>query len=249
MLYSKNLLLAMLKSIAFKTGLDLKRTVSQSTLESHLHFAIKLYDIDLVIDVGANQGQFGQLLRIIGYKGRILSFEPLFSAFDTLRKEAQRDRNWTAVNLALGSKSGTLEINEYESSEFSSALTPTTFADERFGLSRSIRGKHFTPMETLDRYLEQHPERAKRIFLKMDTQGYDLNVFAGAMNTMSRIFLLQSEISFQPVYDGIPDYKTSLLKFTNSGYFVTGIFPVSRGKDLSMIEADVVVARSFEDEE
>lgn len=244
MLYSNNSFLAMVKSLTFKAGLDLKRTVSQSTLESHLHFAIKSRCIDLVIDVGANQGQFGQLLRIIGYKERILSFEPLFQPFETLRKEAQKDGNWTAVNIALGSESGVLEINEYESSEFSSALIPTPLGDEKFGLSRSLRGKRFVPMETLDIYLEQHPEEAKRIFLKMDTQGYDLNVFSGALKTMHKIFLLQSEISFQPVYEGIPDYKTSLLKFTNSGYSVTGIFPVSRGKDLSIIEADLVMART-----
>lgn len=243
MLYSNNRFLALVKSFAFKAGVDLKRTVSQSTLESHLHFAIKKYDIDLVVDVGANSGQFGQLLRMIGYRGRILSFEPLMSPFESLRARAHRDGNWTAVNLALGRDNGVLEINEYQSTEFSSALKPTTFAAERFGLSRSSFEKRMVPMETLSGYFGQNPDSAKRIFLKMDTQGYDFNVFAGCAPIISKIALLQSEISFQPVYEGVPDYKASLREYGSRGFFLTGIFPVSRDKDLSMIEADLVMAK------
>ena len=93
-----------------------------------------------------------------------------------------------------------------------------------------------------DRFLAEHvPDRERRIFLKMDTQGFDLEVFAGASQSLGRIRCLLSELSMTPVYDGMPHYLTSLVAFEEKGFVMSGLYPVNRNKDLSFIEVDCML--------
>lgn len=85
---------------------------------------------------------------------------------------------------------------------------------------------------------------ASRIYLKMDTQGFDLEVFAGASAVLDRIAGLQAEVAFQQIYDDVPDYHEALRTFEAQGFAVTGMFPVKRDrKSLRMIEMDCVMRR------
>src|ERR1700684_2872446 len=75
--------------------------------------------IDLVLDVGANVGQFGTSLRNRGYRGKIISFEPLESEYKKLAVVAASDGNWEAHQFALGAASGDATINVSDNSVFS----------------------------------------------------------------------------------------------------------------------------------
>jgi hypothetical protein len=69
----------------------------------------KLFDsfgINVVLDVGANVGLYAKDLRGARYKGRIVSFEPLSSAYSHLLKNKKADASWEAFNMALGDKEG-----------------------------------------------------------------------------------------------------------------------------------------------
>jgi hypothetical protein len=79
--------------------------------------------------------------------------------------------------------------------------------------------------------------------LKMDTQGYDLKVYRGAASSLGRVQAVVSELSFQPIYEGMPDYRQMLAEFESAGFAVSGLFPVSRNPDLSLIEMDCVLVR------
>src|SRR5215210_642812 len=78
--------------------------------------------IDLVFDVGANDGHFGLWLRECGYRGRIVSFEPIRAVFDLLKARADEDGDWEAHPVALGERPGKAVINVAELSVFSSLL-------------------------------------------------------------------------------------------------------------------------------
>lgn len=82
-------------------------------------------EIDVVMDVGANVGQFGESLRDGGYRGRIVSFEPIEAPFQTLSRKAAADGNWEAHHCGLGAVSGTAALNVSELSVFSSILGMT----------------------------------------------------------------------------------------------------------------------------
>ena len=233
-----------LKKILRKFGLEIKRTVGQVSLESHLKSVLDKNQIDLVINVGANIGQYGDWLRFMGYKGDILSFEPLPSAFKLLSEKSNKDKRWRSANIGLGDSKEVKYINEYENSSFSSILTVNDFASNRFsGLINSA--KVAISVDTLDNYLKKTPDyRNRRIFLKMDTQGYDLNVFRGAKCTLDACRAIQTELSFIDLYDGMPSYREVLHEFEADGYGVSGIFAISRNIDLQIIEADCVLIRS-----
>src|SRR5579863_3319899 len=83
-------------------------------------------NVDCVLDVGANSGQFGSELRVIGYRGLIVSFEPDPDVFIQLQARAANDPRWICKNLALGAEQGALQLNRMARSEFNSFFKPTT---------------------------------------------------------------------------------------------------------------------------
>src|SRR5690242_4934261 len=95
--------------------------------------------INCVLDVGANRGQFGMLLRRIGYRGWILSFEPVRSNYQILEKVAARHGPWRVFPHALGVTKCVSEINVTETTLFSSFLTPKAEMQKRFPQNRVVR--------------------------------------------------------------------------------------------------------------
>jgi len=85
-----------------------------------------------------------------------------------------------------------------------------------------------------------------RIYLKMDSQGYDLQVFAGASGCLPLVLGMQSEIALQQLYEGMPDYLTSLATYNSAGYSITSLIAVSRDESLSIIEFDCLMVRNSE---
>jgi len=224
--------------------LDVINTANMHTLRHNLTEVLRCYRIDTVLDVGANEGQFATMLReATGFPGAIHSFEPASRAFAKLMARAANDNNWHVHRLALGRSSGEVTLNVSEFSTFSSLLRPNVFGIETFSDIRVVNEEK-VPMSTLDSFVEEHfAGRDARILLKMDTQGLDLEVFAGAGESISRICALISELSLMPIYEKMPRYAEMLQTYENSGFAVSRIFPVNRTDDLSLIEADCLMVR------
>jgi len=206
------------------------------------------YAINLVLDVGANTGQFAQSLRReIGYAGRIISFEPVSSVFEKLQASTANDPAWSAMQCALGSEDSELAINVSESTVFSSFLQSSTYLSNQFGSSSVSSRREQVQVRRLDKYLQEllGPDLAQaRIFLKMDTQGFDLEVFAGATGILDRIFVLQSELSAVPIYERMPHLTESLAIYERKGLEVAGIYPLTRdAKTSRAIEYDCLMVR------
>ncbi len=218
------------------------------TIESHLQYLFEKLNINVVLDVGANRGQFGCLLREIGFEGDIISFEPLKEAFQELTQCSSEDKKWHIYNHALGSVSETTEINFTSSSVFASFLNPNEYAKEVRTDQVQVEQKETVEVKKLDEIFEEVISHCAgtdhRVYLKMDTQGFDQEVFKGAAETISRISALQSEIAILPLYEGMPDYIEAMTAFRNKGFELTGLFPVSRDNDsLILIEMDCVMRR------
>src|SRR6266566_3516361 len=69
------------------------------------------HGVDLVVDVGANDGGYATEIRRLGYKGHIASFEPLPDAMSRLNMKRRGDPRWDAFNLALGDKTGDVTMH------------------------------------------------------------------------------------------------------------------------------------------
>jgi FkbM family methyltransferase len=223
-------------------GYDFVRYPSRETYGEHIRELLKTLDIDLVLDVGAHHGEYGLLLRKLGYVGRIVSFEPVTVNFDVLAQCCASDPSWQALNLALGSEDADRPLNVMGDSFLNSFLAPSDVT--RVDGNRVERIDKVT-VRRLDGLFDQMvTDRARNVFLKMDTQGWDMEVLRGADACISRIGAVQSEIPLKAIYKGMPSFVEVITECNRLGLEVTGMFPVSRDtNNLAVVEFDCVMAR------
>jgi FkbM family methyltransferase len=210
-----------------------------------LWYVLKKLSINCVIDVGANRGQFGTLLRGIGYRGWIISFEPIKASYEELKKAAARRPPWRAFPYALGAADERREINVTEGNVFSSFLRPCEESQVRFPKNRTEKREE-VDVRRLDCILETclTDIPSPRIYLKLDTQGFDLPVLQGARAILPRVLGLQTEVSFHDIYHGMANFVESVSKFQAAGFEVVDFVTVNRDIDqLCAIDADCIMAR------
>ncbi len=158
--------------------------------------------VDLVVDVGANEGQFVGWMRDRGYTGRIVSFEPQRRVFEICRARWKGDPRWTGFHRALGEESGEMQMHVAGNSVSSSLLTMLDSHVEALPESAIVATEAVT-VSRLDETLGPEVLRnADRIYLKMDVQGFERNVLRGATGILDRIAFIELELSLVPLYSG-----------------------------------------------
>jgi FkbM family methyltransferase len=163
---------------------------------------LNAHGINTVLDIGANVGQTGKELRAHGYKGRIVSFEPVPSAHAMLTAAAAKDPLWeVAPRTAVGAEAGEVTLHESESSDMSSVRAPE--ADLMTALPKTnVVASHPTPVCTVAQIVAQYCTPADRVFVKVDTQGYEKQVLDGFGDAWPRIAGIQMEMSLFSLYSG-----------------------------------------------
>lgn len=179
----------------------------------------RMLSINCILDVGANHGRYGETLRAIGYTGWILSFEPVSTSFDALSQRAARDACWRAFRFALGPSAGQAEIHVTDSDDFSSLLMPLKESQRRFPRNRVVRTET-VEVRRLDEVFEECTAGipSPRLYLKLDTQGFDLQVLQGAERMLPNVLALQTEVSFRAIYEGMPSYAEALRLFGGKAF-------------------------------
>jgi FkbM family methyltransferase len=192
---------------------------------------IKRHGVDLVLEVGANRGFYARHLRLMGYAGDIFSFEPDIATFAHLENKAKRDPPWKVFNCALGEAEGEMDFNVIHTGE-ETALKPLGELDVTL---RRV------PVRTIEELLRSEGVAdGRRIYLKVDTQGYDLNVFYG-LGSIAGVILLQSETSVVPLYEGMPHYTDALLCDEKAGYDLLDRFVVNRTPSGAVLKYDALM--------
>lgn len=180
--------------------------------------------VDLVIDVGANTGQFGSEIRGAGYAGRIVSLEPLSEAYGELRIRANRDGNWAAIRCAIGESDGESTIHVAGNSASSSLLDMLPAHEEAAPETRYVGDERVT-VRRLESILSEYAETCARPYLKVDVQGYELAVLRGAGTSLESVAAIQLELSLARLYHGAPMASEVDAFVTAAGYRLAGIEP------------------------
>jgi FkbM family methyltransferase len=234
--------------VVVRAGAD-ERTFQLAASEylctQHVTAMLDLYGVNCVFDVGANTGQYAKRLRRLGYRGRIVSFEPTADAYARLSEAAENDADWHVHRLGLG-REDTVSTIHTGWNTMNSLLPPSDYGRDRyqrFAKSRTeeirIRRLDGVMEEALDGIAEPRP------FLKMDTQGYDLEVFAGAGERIADFVGLQSEVAMLRLYEGSPRMGEAVATYEDSGFEVTGMYPVTREAATGrVVEFDCVMMRA-----
>jgi len=190
-----------LKALLNRAGIDVVR---HRPVPAHLQRRAHLlsrFGVTVVLDVGANTGIYARELRQIGYRGRIVSFEPLSSAYAALAAHAASDPAWEAVNVAMGAQPGEAVLNVAGNS-WSSSVRPMLDAHLSAAPESRYVGTETVRMETIDAVFGRYVRPDDRVWLKIDTQGHERDVLAGAAASLPRIETLQVEMSPVRLYEG-----------------------------------------------
>lgn len=213
------------KTLAQKFGIQISRYNPSESYEARIFRQIEVHKIDTVIDVGANDGGYGRGLRQGGYKGQILSFEPLPEAHPKLLATADKDPNWfIADRQAIGNMDGKIEINVAGNSTSSSILPMNTTHSDAAPQSKYI-GVVPVPISRLDSVKHAALDGARSILLKVDTQGYEMQVLQGAEELLSRVAGLQLELSRTPLYEGQALFLDIIEWLAQRGFSLWSVVP------------------------
>ena len=214
---------ALIKALAHRAGLDvMSLAYSRDYIyDRFLPGALKGHGIQAVIDIGANIGGYGELLRRVGFAGDIHSFEPCSQPFGELARKAAGDPRWHVYQKAASDRSGTAQIHTMVGSELNSFLSPRES-------SRKMTETGTEDVETVTLDGLDLPKAWSPTFVKIDTQGHDVKVMSGGRNVLRQAALIQSEVSFLPIYQGMPAFDEAIASLKELGFDVIGMFPVSR---------------------
>ncbi|HYS46461.1 MAG TPA: FkbM family methyltransferase [Rhizomicrobium sp.] len=201
------------------------------------------HGINAILDVGANQGHFGWDMRELGYRGRIVSFEPLKDAFAVLERASRADGQWTAANIGLGARDETSIINVAANSQSSSFL-PMLDAHSEAAPESVYTTQQPAAIRRLDGVFSDFCRRDDRIFLKIDTQGFEKNVLEGAHRVLDAVRLIQVECSFVPLYRGGHLIEEMIGYLRGLGYDPIEAMPAFYHRDSGhLMQADIIFFR------
>jgi FkbM family methyltransferase len=223
-----------------------KRRMNVLPERTHLRRLLAHLDVDCVFDVGANVGQYATALRRnIGFRGRIISFEPIPEAAAEVRSKAAHDPLWSVEEMALADVSETRPFHIMAANEFSSLSAPrrddVSLFDNLNQTARTIPVQVETLATEFKRLQAQY--RFRRPFLKMDTQGFDLTVLKGAGNVLPQFVGFQSELSIRRIYEQAVDFREALTFYESLGFDLSALVPNNGGHFPALIEIDCIMVR------
>jgi FkbM family methyltransferase len=203
---------------------------------------IRSRNIDVVVDVGANTGQYAERLRRYGYAGWIISAEPVAAVYDVLAARAASDPRWKVLNVGYGEESGVAQINISEASVFSSLRPQLPTAAGLYPGSKVVRQESIRIMR-LDEAFPDFPKG--RAFLKIDTQGYEEQVLKGGAGCISKFLGVQMELPIVHLYEGTWRFHDAIASMNQRGFDISTIVPVNfdPADPMSLLEVDCVFRR------
>lgn len=238
---------AAIKRLANVFGVELNRYRPERSEAGQLKMLFDRYGVNVVFDVGANIGQYASAIRAAGFSGRIVSFEALSSAHGelALNRSASRDMNWLVAPMgAIGSEDGQISINIAGNSASSSVLP---MLDQHLNAAPHSRytGSEIVPLRRMDSLANQYLDDGSRIFLKIDTQGYESEVLDGASALMERVSGVQLELSLASLYGGQPRYEQLINRMSDAGFMMRALWPGFRDENTGeLLQFDAAFFRS-----
>lgn len=210
--------------LLLRLGWDVRRAGYPGSEERLLKRFLAVAKPDIVLDIGANIGQYGRSLRTCGFTGHIISFEAVASVHARLVAATGGDSKWTvAPCCALGRVRGQLQINLSDNS-VSSSLLPMHDLHVRVEPDSRFVGTETVIIDRLED-VARPLLGPGRLMLKVDTQGYEEEVLAGAGSVLERACALQVELSVVPLYKGAPSLRRMLEVCEDAGFALHGLMP------------------------
>jgi FkbM family methyltransferase len=204
------------------------------------------FGVDCVLDVGANAGQYARMLRRdVGFAGTILSFEPNPEVFARLQATARGDPRWQVHQIALSDQDGTARFNIMAADQFSSLNRPGEGLEAIFADRNRVARSVDVPCRRLETLLPEleGARGARAMLLKMDTQGHDAAVVAGAGPALGAMVGVQTELAVRLLYAGGTDWQAMVARMAQAGFAPNAVFANNKGHFPLLVEMDGLFVR------
>lgn len=232
------------KRLVHRFGYDVVRWVPNTQATKNICKLLGQYHVDMVLDVGANIGEYASDLRRAGYRGQIISFEPLSVAHEVLVHRSRNDRLWIAApRTAIGDINGAATINVSRILVSSSLLNMAPL-HQQLTPSAVYCGTEVVPLSRLDTVGRNYVNAASVVFLKVDTQGFEWNVVEGARGILSNVIGMQLELSVSALYENQILLDEMLQLMRDKGFRLHGFIPGLRDvKSGLLLQVDGIFVR------
>jgi FkbM family methyltransferase len=194
-----------------------------------------------VVDVGANRGQFALFCRTEFPQARIISFEPLSAPAAHFRKIFGNDELVTLHEMALGSVAGRSIMHVTAEDDGSSLLAVGDTQAILFG-TREVASQAVT-VRRLDEVVTSAMLSAAAL-LKIDVQGFEMEVLRGAVGILSSFRSVYVECSYLELYSGQALINEAIEFLYSAGFTLAGVFNQAADDCGRPVQADVLFHRS-----
>jgi len=211
--------------LAERAGLHVSYVAPATSDAACLAALLELHQVDLILDVGANVGQYAQGVLKNGYRGRIVSFEPLSGPHTALLEASREIPKWEiAAPICLGDQEGEVDVNVSENS-ISSSILPLTEVHLRTSPDARFISYERVPITRLDTIADRYLSGSNAPFLKIDVQGFEQQVLDGGPETLKKLQGIQVELSLLAVYEGQTLMTEQLVFLEQLGFALYRFFP------------------------
>jgi FkbM family methyltransferase len=236
--------LGKLRDIAQRAGFDVIPMHRRSHPLARRMSLLAHHRIDVVLDVGANGGQYGRELRRLGYRGRIVSFEPLAEPYARLEAERRGDSLWESERVAVGPTPGEATLRVAANEGASSSFLPMLQRHREVAPQAGYVGEERVRVERLDALLARHVRPGERTFVKIDTQGFERAVVESAGDAVARVTGFQLELSLVRLYEGGALFHELEQMLRERGFLLMSVEPgISDPKSGQLLQMDGVFFR------
>ena len=236
-----------LKSLFRKIGLEDNRLNTDNSGSFQIAKIINHFNINTIYDIGANTGQYAAELFELGFKGRIISFEPLSTPHLKLVINSKKNNRWYVHDrCAIGSKNGETLINISQNS-VSSSILPILNTHVESAKDSAYIDTERVEVQKFDSIFTKYYLSNEKSLLKIDTQGFENEVLEGARNSLSKITLIQCELSLVPLYEKQKLYKEMIEKIESLGFTLWSIRSgFTNGNNGRTLQVDAILVNNNE---
>lgn len=197
-------------------------------------------EIDTILDVGADIGQFALKINRGLPNKQIHSFEPVLESSLNLKKNLSKYPNINFYNTALGEvkKDVNFYINNFTAS--SSVLAMESLHKDIFPYTTNSK-KTKVKQDLLDNFLN---DSWQNILLKIDVQGYELNVLKGSIKTLHKTKVVIIETGIKNLYDGQSFFEEVYYFMKKSGFYYAGNYDqLKNPKNGEVLQVDAIFVK------
>lgn len=201
-------------------------------------------NVKFVFDIGANVGQFAVDLRRHHFCEEIFSFEPVPRIFEELAQNLRKDAKWRGFQLGVGHAVGDFKIQISGNSGLSTSFLEMDKVHlENFPESHYVDSETVS-VTTLSDQISQLGIDARKLAVKIDVQGFELEVLKGAMENLAEINCLIIEVSLVPLYVGEAAFKDILIFLEKHNHKIVDIFRGVKSKTGDLLQVDIISVRN-----